>query len=392
MNVGPTPWGLAPLLAPVPVEQFLSDSWERAPLYVGGRAPAYYPRWFALADLEAWLWSQRRSDAEDLLLAEAGRVYRRRAPSRTTLEQVVEAFGRGETLQINGLHRTWEPLARLAARVGRDLDARVHVNAYLTPASHQGLPRHADGHDVLILAVEGRKRWMLFDGPVPLPTPDAMLQDHEYPFDFRDLGSRAAGPPRLDLVLEPGSLLYIPRGVVHEATAVDGPSLHLSLGLYPLHELDLLHYAVAMAAQADVEMRRALRGAPDPARLAGFLKKIAGDPAALEAALRLARTRQVDWREALPAGQFDALLRLDVDASTSLHRRENLEFVVEAAGGEVVLRSGDRHLRGPAALRPTLEYVAATLSFTVSELPGPLDDAARIALARRLLREGLFVR
>ena len=41
-------------------------------------------------------------------------------------------------------------------------------------------------------------------------------------------------------VLEEGDLLYLPRGWWHEAAALDGPSLHLTFGVYRRTGLDLL--------------------------------------------------------------------------------------------------------------------------------------------------------
>jgi hypothetical protein len=48
-------------------------------------------------------------------------------------------------------------------------------------------------------------------------------------------------------------------------------------------------------------------------------------------------------------------------------------------------------LEFPAHVRPELEFVlAAEGSFRAADLPGELDDEGRVALVRRLVREGVL--
>ena len=50
-------------------------------------------------------------------------------------------------------------LAALCERLSAELSHRISANLYVAPPHSRGLDRHQDGHDVLILQVEGRKRW-----------------------------------------------------------------------------------------------------------------------------------------------------------------------------------------------------------------------------------------
>jgi hypothetical protein len=85
--------------------------------------------------------------------------------------------------------------------------------------------------DALVLQVEGRKRWRLYDAVVEQPRPD---------LKFKPTAAEI-GEPFVDFVLEAGDLLYLPSGLVHEARTLGGgeeeeegagpPSLHLTLGV-----------------------------------------------------------------------------------------------------------------------------------------------------------------
>lgn len=49
----------------------------------------------------------------------------------------------------------------------------------------------------------------------------------------RNFGQEEIGEPLFDVVLEPGDMLYFPRGFVHQATTVDNEhSLHITLSAY----------------------------------------------------------------------------------------------------------------------------------------------------------------
>lgn len=67
-------------------------------------------------------------------------------------------------------------LGQLCLKLTEEVSHRVSANLYVTPPRSQGLDRHHDGHDVLILQIDGRKRWRIWksDAAVPLDTLPAL--------------------------------------------------------------------------------------------------------------------------------------------------------------------------------------------------------------------------
>ena len=112
----------------------------------------------------------------------------------------------------------WASLSGLEEYFG----AMVGANAYLTPAASQGFAPHYDDIEAFVIQLEGRKRWRVYECPEerrPLPR-----------FSSEDFEKDAVGEPLMDLVLEPGDLLFMPRGFVHQAETVSSvPSLHITL-------------------------------------------------------------------------------------------------------------------------------------------------------------------
>ena len=87
----------------------------------------------------------------------------------------------------------------------------------------QGFAPHYDDVDVFILQVSGRKRWRAY-----APLPGAGLPRFSSP-DF-DEARDALGAPLLDRTLQPGDMLYLPRGTVHQAQSLpEEHSLHLTV-------------------------------------------------------------------------------------------------------------------------------------------------------------------
>ena len=61
----------------------------------------------------------------------------------------------------------------------------------------------------------------------------------------------------LDLVLEPGDMLYMPRGWLHQALTSDEDSLHLTIGVNVYTWLDALRAALESCAD-ELELRRSV--------------------------------------------------------------------------------------------------------------------------------------
>lgn len=68
------------------------------------------------------------------------------------------------------------------------------------------LAPHYDDVEVFVLQLEGSKSWKLYHPIQNLP------REHSGDFDRDELDE-----PFMELTLQPGDLMYLPRGVIHEA-------------------------------------------------------------------------------------------------------------------------------------------------------------------------------
>ena len=303
----------------------------------------------------------------------------------------------GATVVLQGLHRSWPRITELVAQLETELGHPGQANAYLTPAGSQGFAPHRDTHDVFVIQTEGEKVWLIGEE-----------------------GSED------EVLLTPGSVLYLPTGTRHSARSQASHSLHVTVGINQVTWRGLVERAV----------RQALAAIPDTHLPAGYLE----DPDALAEGLRahldavsaavadldpavLARAHVEHLLTSRPprlAGGLADAIRAGSSAApaapaasgaesggecsadpspparitddTVLTRRPtNPGHLVEGPPGTVRLLLGDRRMDAPDWLRPALVDLLAREQFTPRDLADLLDPQSRLVLCRRLVREGLFM-
>ncbi|WP_229074137.1 cupin domain-containing protein [Actinoplanes sp. DH11] len=306
-------------------------------------------------------------------------------------EDVMRLYAEGATLVLQGLHRLWPPLIGFAGELGAELNRPLQVNAYLTPPASQGFSTHYDTHDVFVLQVDGTKQWCVH--PPVLPDP---LEKQAWGGRADEVAATAQGVPALDVVLEPGDALYLPRGWLHSARAHGERSLHLTIGVRGPTRHTLVEELLTLAAN-DPRLRATLPyglDVTDPDALEPELAATVAalrdwlstaDPAAVAARLR-ERTRP-DTRPApiSPLAQLDFAAALR--GSDRIVARPGLRRWWTADGE---LRAGGRAVRFPGYCVPAVRLALDGEPHTVDELP--LNDPEdRLVLARRLLTEAIVV-
>ena len=301
--------------------------------------------------------------------------------------RIYAEFDAGATIVLQSLQRTWLPVARFCRRLELELSHPVQANAYITPPGERGLGVHYDTHDVFVLQLAGRKRWTLYEPVFELPLPSQPWS----------ASTSSAGDELLDVELAPGDCLYVPRGVPHEATSLDGMSAHLTLGVLAVTWHDVAQELVAAAAD-EVAFRRSL-----PVGFAGGRRAARGDagprlPAARVAGQGRHRRRRRAHRPALldrppahsrrparPAGGARSLS----DRST-VCRQPSAICRLSVVDDELVVLLGDRELRMPAGLGPLVARLTAGAPMQVGDLADAADGESRLVLVRRLVREGVL--
>ena len=287
---------------------------------------------------------------------------------------VFDEFASGATIVFQSMHRYWAPLADYCRGLELALGHPVQANAYITPPGARGFAAHEDEHDVFVLQSHGTKHWTIHDR-------------HDLP---------PSRPPVIDALISAGDSLYIPSGFPHSASTQEAASVHITIGILTLTWGAALEEALA-ALESDPSFHEALplRFATEDGvfdeevgrRLEQMGSAVAGLDS-VEVARKL-RRKVLSTRQPLLRGQMHRLLALDgVGHDSTVARRPGSICVLEQVGDELSVLLGDRELRMPMSVEPAMRLIAGGAAIEVAELPG-LDEASRLVLARRLIREGL---
>ncbi len=310
---------------------------------------------------------------------------------------IAGAYAGGATVVLQAVHRVWPPLGAFCRDLAGELGHQTQTNVYITPPGAQGFKPHHDTHDVLVLQVDGAKHWTIHPPAVELPLKSQ---------PSTQLGPDPVGgrPPEIDVVLEPGDALYLPRGWLHSAQTTDQRSIHLTVGLLATTWADVLTDLVAGAGKDDVALRRALAlpSADDADGIDGA-DDVAGFRAAARAwvdsldddAVRrvVARRR----RGAVPAEPVSPLAQdaaaRSLDRGTTVRPRTGLHPRLSAVGDRAEVVVGERTVSFPAwtqaALALAVEQPVSPASLADAGVGIDADDA--VVLLRRLVRERVLL-
>jgi hypothetical protein len=258
-------------------------------------------------------------------------------------DKLTSLLAGGSTLVLQALHRVWPPIIAFCQQLAADLGHPVQANAYVTPPQNQGFDDHYDLHDVFVLQVAGSKKWSIHAPVHPAP-----LRDQPWT-DRRDEVRRAAQEaPVIETVLEPGDVLYLPRGYLHAATALGGVTVHLTLGVHSWTRHDVAEelVALALAQLADDEEGRGslplgteLRaGELDTALMVDKVRR-ALDEIDIEVVAERLRARRRRAQRAAPIGPLaQHALAVSLVEETPLRLRDHLDAGLDS--GRLTSRAG----------------------------------------------------
>lgn len=309
-------------------------------------------------------------------------------------DKVLTEFASGATLVLQGLHRTWPPLASFARELSAQLGHPVQVNAYVTPPQSTGFTPHYDVHDVFVLQFEGRKHWHVHEPVWLAPLRDQPSQNHKSAVD-----ARATEEPFIDRVLERGDTLYLPRGYIHSATSLDEISGHLTVGVHPITRRAIVDQLIAQLSD-DVELRKSLSAGVDFSDEAEIETDLAATVAAMHAAIdRFDRTaiarglaRQLSAATRPTAIRpFEQIATADRLGPTDPVRLcPGLRLTLRRDGEQVVIELPDREIRLPATQADAVRFATSGDEVSATVLPGLDMNQGRLLLSQ-LLRGGVVV-
>jgi ribosomal protein L16 Arg81 hydroxylase len=383
------------IIAPIAPDVFFQRFYEQEPLLIQRDDPLHYRDILSIKRVENWL-STATIRYPDVLMVqhEVDVATSEYADSdlRIDPERLFRRFAAGATIVIHNLERHMPELAALCRASEVVFSMPFQTNIYLSPPHAQGFRTHYDTHDVFVLQAEGSKHWNLYDTKLALPLP---VQKFDKDRDIPGNVSQA-------FTLNSGDFLYCPRGLMHDAHSTDDASLHITFGLLGKSYSDLMIDTFTRFFAGDVAFRRSLP--PGYARVGFDRQALRADLVALlhrtaeatvmidDAIDTMAESFTTARRPAMQGQLVARLTETPVQLDDRLVARPDLIWrLATCEAAKLTVLVGGCQIDLPAFTQPAIEHALCGQPFHVKDLPGDIDDAARLVLARRLLKESLLI-
>lgn len=272
MNKAPTT--LAELVAPLSEESFLGLLRERKLSFLRG---AGTDRYSALLDWNALLRMIERGQhptnlAEFQLIKDSMLVppdrWLRANPSGVgnvvDIPKFLAYMAGGFSLAATRIDAYSPHLNLLCDNIRSAVHEQVKIGVIVTTGTGGAFTLHYDPEDLIILQVEGKKRWKIFGPPVLNPV-----------VGIKKTPTPPEDTPIFDEILEPGDFLFLPAGNWHRCENQSPRSLHLGIFFQPPNGLDVLR-TLSSRLLADEQFRVPLTRLDDDSDHSSFEAHIKG--------------------------------------------------------------------------------------------------------------------
>ncbi|XP_054743933.1 bifunctional lysine-specific demethylase and histidyl-hydroxylase NO66-like [Anastrepha obliqua] len=243
------------LLTPLPIKEFFSKYWESGPCLIQRKGCNYYSHLISFQAIDQMLLKNHVEFTKniDITSYENGERKMLNPVGRALPPVVWDLYGQGCSVRLPNPHIFLRELYRLNTTLQEYFHCLVGANAYLTPPNSQGFAPHYDDIEAFVLQIEGRKRWRLYK---PRTQAEQLAR-----FSSKNFTQQEIGQPIFEEVLEPGDMLYFPRGTIHQACTEPGyHSLHITLSMYQKQSYaDLFEYMMPLVLQRAIETNIEMR-------------------------------------------------------------------------------------------------------------------------------------
>ncbi|GAA3522424.1 hypothetical protein GCM10022393_41260 [Aquimarina addita] len=386
--------GFQDLIHPYSLADFSTHYWDKKSLLIKREDTCYFESLLTISNIDEVLDLNRPKGSSIRVVKyqePLDKTKYENADGSLNLNQIYAAYVDGYTIVVNEIDRFWKPL-KIFCHTTRDfLNHKTVANMYLTPKNQKGLLPHYDTHDVFVIQVSGTKHWKLYDVAYPTPMVNS----------FQPIFQREQLKNVKEITLNAGDMMYIPRGIPHEAITTDESSLHLTIGVYPTQWIDLLTKSLHHIAYTNVALRQALP--------IGFLES---NPLAvheeaqtklqtilqealntknMQGAKQLITEEFRTEQQPMGDGHFKNLDKInELNLNTRLVKRDRMNCKVQEIGAASRILFSGNVIKGPITIAPVFDFVVTrNETFQVQELP-MLSDENKLKLCKRLIRGGLL--
>ena len=235
-------FSLSDLIAPVSVDDFKRDFYQQFPLYLPRQEPGFFTGLLSKDEIISYFQRNDFRYPNNISLYKDGNavdsaLYTYDIVAAGTTQKVVDTrkvfyqFSQGATILMGGVEFCIDSMRDFCSSIVSNLRCNTSITGLYTPANSRGFQPHFDNVDVFVFQLYGTKKWKIYADP------------HHYAVHNADCDVKDS-ELFLDVELNPGDTLYVPRGYVHDVHCTENESFHLTLGLAPTTWIDVVDYVL----------------------------------------------------------------------------------------------------------------------------------------------------
>jgi len=294
-------------------------------------------------------------------------------------------IGRGASVVLNDIDALAPGVRQLANELQDTTGGRSQANLYFSMSQHQAFGPHCDVHEVFAVHCNGEKEWNIYESreDTPINHPSFQFGDQER--------ERRAGKVAEKVLMQPGDLLYLPRGLYHDALASENGALHIAFGVTLPKPLDLLGIIWEAAVQ-DPEMRADLPHKADGAALGKVLKQMGrkvGEILSSEAARRSAAKAVHEWPYVFKSYDLENRVKIPcapapqatATAAAGENYRVSKKVRVVQQNGRPILTDGKQHVEVPRAIASQVSFIMSRDTVNAATLKAKFPEMSEAAVA-----------
>lgn len=297
-------------------------------------------------------------------------------------DKVQDWIGRGASVILNDIDALAPGVRRFANELQEATGGRSQANLYFSMSQHQAFGPHCDVHEVFAVHCNGEKVWNIYENreDTPINHPSFQFGDAER--------ERRAGAVAEQVLMQPGDLLYIPRGRYHDALASENGALHIAFGVTLPKPLDLLGIIWEAAVQ-DPELRADLPHKADGAALGKLLKKMSKKVEAIlssKAALTSAAQAVESWPYEFKS--YDLERRVEIPCAPAPQTagegesyRVSKKVRVVQQNGRPILTDGKQHVEVPGDIASQVSFIMSRDTVSAAALKSQFPEMTEAAVA-----------
>ncbi|MET0394539.1 MAG: cupin domain-containing protein [Chitinophagaceae bacterium] len=385
------PIHFANLIAPLTVEDFFANYWEKKYVHNRHDDPGYFNNVLSIADIDTFL-SQQNLMPEGLRLLHKGKdvppyewtksetLMNGTARVSASPEKMLKWFYDGSTIIINSAEKGIPGLAAACRAFEQEMKIVVQANIYITPPHSQGFHIHYDPHDIFLMQIKGPKTWHIYDTGEELPT------------TFHPFRKKPELVAEFDI--NSGDFLYLARGTSHQAFTSDHSTIHVNFSLKPRYGFHLIEDLVKIAEHEDVFFRRTIpTGLASEEekkqytdafkqKLHSLVDKISPKRLLDKQSEHFATRQTLDFGRLLITGLQTELLRAD----TVVARKQGFDYVIKTAGNDTNIHFGTQRLTIPPFVDKAI--FLQDQPFKIKDVKGLLTAEGKVAIVKELIAGG----